>query len=181
MSYQTTGNCEICHIDLDNRVRTKMIYERHECGCKLLCMMCSVKHDKECTGYKVFLEAHKKRCNDALNTVVETMVSDYTTHGYYDCPNPEECNKCTMPWEKQTADWWKDKYKAYLQKVTKHNILAIVHKYAILSVMTYEEFVANEIKHYQNMADGHREWLSRSKNHLNSYNEWREDQKKRSS
>ena len=103
------------------------------------------------------------------------------THDYYDCPDPQECNKCIMPWEKETADWWKDRHKAYLLKVSKHNILAVIHKHAIIPVMTYDEFVANEIKNYQAMADGHREWLSRSKNHLDSYNEWRKDQKKRSS
>ena len=102
-----------------------------------------------------------------------------TPHEYMDCPNPEECDKCIYPWEVVARDYWKKQYRDYQLKVTKHNILAYLHNYATLTLMTYDEFVENDIKFHQQRVRGHREWLNRSKSHLDSYNEWRKDMKEK--
>jgi hypothetical protein len=101
-----------------------------------------------------------------------------TPHEYMDCPNPEECDNCIYPWETVARDHWKKQYKDYELKVLKHNIRPNLPKHAILTLMTFDEWADNQIKFHERLEEGHREWLKRSKNHLDSYNEWREDMKK---
>jgi len=66
---QKYGECELCDKIFHSWTEANA-YARHDCGCKLLCMMCAVKHDRECPEWKVFMEEHRKRCDEALRIVV---------------------------------------------------------------------------------------------------------------